>query len=79
MQKRVRFTSLEIGEEFEWAGRFFKKIGDHRAVYTGVPQEQSIFNGGEIVISELPELKPIEEDDDDNLFSQTYLDWHGYP
>ncbi len=59
--KTVRFGEIEIGSDFEWAGRLMRKETEYRAI-TLVPRQDFIFKKSDRVQVQGQEDDPVEED-----------------
>lgn len=62
MKKKIRFGELNIGDEFEWGGKDYRKLNDRRAVSLN-PRNESIFNRSDNV-----RIEVMEEEDEDDFY-----------
>lgn len=67
MKKKVRFGSIDIGNDFDWKGRTLKKDGN-RTASSIVPRSSFIFSSTDVVL-----IDSVEENDDVDDEYENYL------
>lgn len=72
MKKKVRFGSIDIGNDFDWKGRTLRKDGN-RTASSIVPRSSFIFSSTDVVL-----IDSVEENDVDDEYENYLVQGMGY-